>query len=194
MLLALNLIELLLKLAKNKFGQALLMSMTMDSITKVGFGVHASSSGGSSGGGSYMDFAEAFDTVNACICRRYVNVWWKLHKWLRMGTEGALYRELHNINTFAANLISQHRHHANTTKPHAHAHGHDDPHITPHASVNHRDNTKDHDSSEDANDVRMCVCMYVCMYVRTYVCVYVVCMYVGMYVLCTYVCMYVCML
>ncbi|KAI5075451.1 hypothetical protein GOP47_0009527 [Adiantum capillus-veneris] len=92
--------------------QDLLMGMTMDSISRVGFGIQ--------GGGMFTmrnTFTRAFDRANAMISRRYVNVWWKVHKGLRLGTEKSLVQELDNLNAFTSQVIAERRDQFNKQSP-----------------------------------------------------------------------------
>lgn len=87
--------------------QDLLMKCTLDSMFKVGFGVELNCLEGSSKEGS--DFIKAFDDSNALVYWRYVDPFWKLKKFLNIGSEASLQRNVKLINNFTHNLISTKR-------------------------------------------------------------------------------------
>ncbi|GMP43038.1 hypothetical protein CsSME_00012561 [Camellia sinensis var. sinensis] len=83
--------------------QDLLMKCTLDSMFKVGFGVELNCLEGSSKDGS--DFIKAFDDSNALVYWRYVDPFWKLKKFLNIGSEASLQKNVKLINNFTHNLI-----------------------------------------------------------------------------------------
>ncbi|THG11612.1 hypothetical protein TEA_029476 [Camellia sinensis var. sinensis] len=83
--------------------QDLLMKCTLDSMFKVGFGVELNCLEGSSKEGS--DFIKAFDDSNALVYWRYVDPFWKLKKFLNIGSEASLQKNVKLINNFTNNLI-----------------------------------------------------------------------------------------
>ncbi|THG13196.1 hypothetical protein TEA_004506 [Camellia sinensis var. sinensis] len=83
--------------------QDLLMKCTLDSMFKVGFGVELNCLEGSSKEGS--DFIKAFDDSNALVYWRYVDPFWKLKKFLNIGSEASLQKNVKLINNFTHNLI-----------------------------------------------------------------------------------------
>nr|ACU18763.1 unknown [Glycine max] len=68
--------------------QDLLMKSTLDSIFQVAFGTELDSMCGSSQEGKI--FADAFDTSSALTLYRYVDVFWKIKKFLNIGSEAKL--------------------------------------------------------------------------------------------------------
>ncbi|KAL7203645.1 hypothetical protein ACSBR2_016834 [Camellia fascicularis] len=83
--------------------QDLLMKCALDSMFKVGFGVELNCLEGSSKEGS--DFIKAFDDSNALVYWRYVDPFWKLKKFLNIGSEASLQKNVKLINNFTHNLI-----------------------------------------------------------------------------------------
>ncbi|THG02620.1 hypothetical protein TEA_006694 [Camellia sinensis var. sinensis] len=83
--------------------QDLLMKCTLDSMFKVGFGVELNCLDESSKEGS--DFIKAFDDSNALVYWRYVDPFWKLKKFLNIGSEASLQKNVQLINNFTHNLI-----------------------------------------------------------------------------------------
>ena len=79
------------------------MKCTLDSMFKVGFGVELNCLEGSSKEGS--DFIKAFDDSNALVYWRYVDPFWKLKKFLNIGSEASLQKNVKLINNFTNNLI-----------------------------------------------------------------------------------------
>lgn len=85
--------------------QDLLMKFTLDSIFKVGFGVDLKCLEGSSEAASA--FIKAFDDSNALIVWRYVDPFWRLKKFLNIGSEASLRRNIKIIHDFVHALISK---------------------------------------------------------------------------------------
>nr|DAD18630.1 TPA_asm: hypothetical protein HUJ06_020093 [Nelumbo nucifera] len=82
--------------------QDLFMKSTLDSIFKVGFGVELDSMGGSSEG---TKFAQAFDDSSALTLWRYVDIFWKIKKFLNIGKEATLKKNIKVIDNFMYKLI-----------------------------------------------------------------------------------------
>lgn len=89
------------------FLQDLLMRCTLDSIFKVGFGVDLNCLDGSSKNGSA--FIKAFDDSNALIYWRYVDPSWQLKRFLNIGSEASLKKNIKIIYDFVHELISTKR-------------------------------------------------------------------------------------
>ncbi|XP_059651517.1 cytochrome P450 704C1 [Cornus florida] len=90
--------------AKQAFDiQDLLMRCTLDSIFKVGFGVDLNCLEGSSKEGSA--FIKAFDDSNALVYWRYVDPLWKLKRFLNIGCEASLKKNITFIDDFVHSLI-----------------------------------------------------------------------------------------
>ncbi|KAI9182468.1 hypothetical protein LWI28_025683 [Acer negundo] len=91
--------------------QDILMRCTLDSIFKVGFGVDLNCLDGSSKEGT--EFMKAFDDSNALVYRRYVDPFWKLKRFLNIGTEASLKNNIKIIDDFVHKLISTKRNQLN---------------------------------------------------------------------------------
>uniref|UniRef100_A0A6N2MY13 Uncharacterized protein n=1 Tax=Salix viminalis TaxID=40686 RepID=A0A6N2MY13_SALVM len=83
--------------------QDTLMRCTLDSIFKVGFGVELNCLEGSRKSGT--EFMKAFDDSNALVYRRYVDPLWKLKRYLNIGSEASLTKNIKIIDAFVTNLI-----------------------------------------------------------------------------------------
>lgn len=68
--------------------QDLLMKSTLDSIFKVGFGVELNTLSGLDD--SVSSFTKAFDDSNAIVYWRYVDILWKVKRFLNVGLEASL--------------------------------------------------------------------------------------------------------
>lgn len=79
------------------------MRSALDSIFKVGFGVELNCLEGSSKEGSA--FMKAFDDSNALVYWRYVDPFWKLKRFLNMGSEASLRKNVKVIDDFVHQLI-----------------------------------------------------------------------------------------
>ncbi|TKY63771.1 cytochrome P450 704C1 isoform 1 [Spatholobus suberectus] len=84
--------------------QDLLMKSTLDSIFQVAFGAELDSMCGSSQEGKI--FADAFDTSSALTLYRYVDVFWKIKKFLNIGSEAKLRKNTKILNEFVFKLIN----------------------------------------------------------------------------------------
>ncbi|XP_042505626.1 cytochrome P450 704C1-like [Macadamia integrifolia] len=82
----------------------LFMKSTLDSIFKVGFGVELDSMPGSTEG---TKFPNAFDDSSALTLWRYVDILWPIKKFLNIGSEAALRKNIKVIDSFMYKLISQ---------------------------------------------------------------------------------------
>ncbi|XP_031272659.1 cytochrome P450 704C1-like isoform X1 [Pistacia vera] len=83
--------------------QVLFMKSTLDSIFKVAFGVELDSMCGSSEEGDH--FSTAFDDASAMTLFRYVDVSWKIKKFLNIGSEATLKKKIEVVDTFVYKLI-----------------------------------------------------------------------------------------
>ncbi|MCO5549969.1 hypothetical protein L7F22_003446 [Adiantum nelumboides] len=86
--------------------QDLLMRMTLNSICKVGFGVHI---GSLSPALPDVPFGTAFDTVNEITAARFFSPFWELKKALDIGTEKVLKQEVEVLNSFTTKVIKTRR-------------------------------------------------------------------------------------
>ncbi|KAH7519546.1 hypothetical protein FEM48_Zijuj08G0048500 [Ziziphus jujuba var. spinosa] len=84
--------------------QDIFMKATLDSIFKVAFGVELDSMCGSNEEGK--NFRNAFDNASAITVRRYVDVLWKIKKFLNIGSEAAMKQNTKIVNHFVYKLIS----------------------------------------------------------------------------------------
>lgn len=83
--------------------QDMLMRCTLDSIFKVGFGTELNCLEGSSKEGS--EFMKAFDESNALTYWRYVDPFWRLKRFLNIGCEATLKRNVKIIDDFVHEVI-----------------------------------------------------------------------------------------
>ena len=83
------------------------MRCTLDSIFKVGFGVELNCLEGSSKEG--IAFMKAFDESNALVYWRYVDPLWKLKRFLNIGCEASLRKNIKVIDDFVSQLIREKR-------------------------------------------------------------------------------------
>lgn len=83
------------------------MKCTLDSIFKVGFGVDLNCQEGSSRDGSV--FIGAFDDSNALTYWRYVDPSWKLKRFLNIGSEASLKKNIKVIDDFVHKVIKKKR-------------------------------------------------------------------------------------
>ncbi|XP_061347254.1 cytochrome P450 704C1-like [Gastrolobium bilobum] len=84
--------------------QDLLMKSTLDSIFQVAFGTELDTMCGSNEEGK--NFAYAFDTSSALSLFRYVDVFWKIKKFLNIGSEATLRKNTQILNEFVHKLIN----------------------------------------------------------------------------------------
>ena len=85
----------------------MLMRIALDTIAKVGFGVELNCLDGSSKEGA--EFMKAFDDSNEMIYWRIVDPFWKLKRFLNIGSEAALKKNIRVIDSFVYNVISTKR-------------------------------------------------------------------------------------
>ncbi|KAL3814898.1 hypothetical protein ACJIZ3_016166 [Penstemon smallii] len=83
--------------------QALLMRCTLDSIFKVGFGVDLNCLEGSNREGD--EFIKAFDDSNELLYWRYVDPFWKLKRYLNIGAEAKLKKNIKITHNFVDKVI-----------------------------------------------------------------------------------------
>ncbi|RYR70991.1 hypothetical protein Ahy_A02g005300 isoform C [Arachis hypogaea] len=84
--------------------QDLFMKSTLDSIFQVAFGTELDSMCGSSKEGK--NFADAFETSSMLTLFRYVDVFWKIKKFLNVGSEAVLRKNTKILNDFVFKLIN----------------------------------------------------------------------------------------
>ncbi|XP_028776823.1 cytochrome P450 704C1 [Neltuma alba] len=101
--------------------QDLLMKSTLDSIFQVAFGTELGSMCGSNEEG--RRFADAFDTSSATTLFRYVDVFWRLKKFLNIGSEARLRKNTKILNDFVFKLINTRIQQLQTSKDSANKRG-----------------------------------------------------------------------
>ena len=79
------------------------MKATLDSMFQVAFGAELDSMCGSSEEGK--NFSNAFDDASSMTIWRYVDVFWKIKKFLNIGAEAAMKRNTKIVNDFVFKLI-----------------------------------------------------------------------------------------
>ncbi|KAK9143644.1 hypothetical protein Syun_013044 [Stephania yunnanensis] len=94
--------------------QDLFMKSTMDSIFKVAFGVELDSICRSSEEGT--KFSNAFDDSSRVTLKRYVDVSWKIKRWLNIGTEAELQKNIQAIDAFVKELIDRENEQVSSSK------------------------------------------------------------------------------
>ncbi|XP_004308440.1 PREDICTED: cytochrome P450 704C1-like [Fragaria vesca subsp. vesca] len=87
--------------------QDFLMRCTLDSIFKVGFGIELNCLEESSKSG--IGFMKAFDESTALTYRRYVDPFWKVKRFLNIGSEASLRNYVKVIHDFVDHLIRSKR-------------------------------------------------------------------------------------
>ncbi|KMT00143.1 hypothetical protein BVRB_1g019640 [Beta vulgaris subsp. vulgaris] len=84
--------------------QDLFMKSTLDSIFKVAFGVELDSMCGSNEEG--RRFSQAFDDASALSLYRYVDIFWRIKKYLNIGAEAKLKKNIKIVDDFVYRLIT----------------------------------------------------------------------------------------
>ncbi|WOL05718.1 Cytochrome P450 [Canna indica] len=84
--------------------QDLFMKSTMDSIFRIGFGVELNCLEGSGRHG--IEFAETFDAGNELIVIRYLNPFWKIVRYLNIGSEATLKMKIKLVDKYLYELIN----------------------------------------------------------------------------------------
>lgn len=80
------------------------MRMTLDSICKVGFGVEIGTLAPSLPDNR---FAQAFDTANIIVTLRFIDPFWKIKKFLNVGSEAQLDKSIKAIDDFTYSVINR---------------------------------------------------------------------------------------
>ncbi|KAJ9556463.1 hypothetical protein OSB04_011077 [Centaurea solstitialis] len=91
----------------------LFMKATLDSIFKVAFGIDLDSMCGSNEEG--VRFSKAFDDASAMTLKRYVDITWKIKKFLNIGSEAKLKESVKVIDEFVYKLIRTKTEHMHKT-------------------------------------------------------------------------------
>lgn len=87
--------------------QDLLMKSTLDSIFRVGFGIELNTLSGSDEFSNR--FMKAFDDSNVIVYWRYVDLLWKIKRFLNIGMEATLKKNIQIIDSFVYELIRSKR-------------------------------------------------------------------------------------
>lgn len=90
------------------------MKTTMDSIFKVGFGVDLNTLSGSDEFSN--QFIKAFDDSNVIVYWRYVDILWRIKRFLNIGLERTLKNNIKIIDNFVYELIHRKREQMKTVK------------------------------------------------------------------------------
>ncbi|PWA52509.1 cytochrome P450 [Artemisia annua] len=96
-------VEYILKTNFENYGKDLFMKATTDSIFRVGFGIELHNMNGSNEEG--VKFSRAFDDANALTFRRYIDISWKIKKFLNIGYEAKLKKNMKVIDEFIYMVI-----------------------------------------------------------------------------------------
>jgi len=80
----------------------------MDAICKLGFGVEINSLS-KANSGAEASFAEAFDTANAMLLWRYVDLSWKLKRYFNIGSEVTMKESIKTVDDFVYKVIQKRR-------------------------------------------------------------------------------------
>lgn len=83
------------------------MKSMLDSIFKVGFGLEIDTLSGSDEFG--VCFSKAFDESNWIVFRRYVDIFWSAKRYLNIGLERQLKKNMKIIDDFVYQLIQRKR-------------------------------------------------------------------------------------
>ncbi|CAN6480322.1 unnamed protein product [Victoria cruziana] len=89
--------------------QGLLTRSTLETMFIIGFGVEPSALIGSSE--KWNAFADAFSDANAVITVRYIDIMWKLKRFLNIGSEASLRKDVKLIDDLVYKLILHKREH-----------------------------------------------------------------------------------
>ncbi|KAL5727886.1 hypothetical protein ACHQM5_001030 [Ranunculus cassubicifolius] len=87
--------------------QELFMKSTLDSIFKVGFGIELNCLSGTNELGN--KFTKSFDEANVLTYCRYVNPFWKVQRFLNIGTEAKLKKHIKEVDDFVFPVIRSKR-------------------------------------------------------------------------------------
>lgn len=79
------------------------MKSILDSLFQVAFGIELDSMCGSNEEGK--NFSNAFDDSSSVTLLRYVDIFWRIKKFLNIGSEAALKKSTKIINAFVFKLI-----------------------------------------------------------------------------------------
>jgi len=95
----------------------------MDSICRVGFGVEINSLS-KSNTGPETAFTKAFDTANSMILWRYLDLAWKLKRYLNIGSEAIMKESVKTVDDFVYKIIHRRRQeiHAQSSDVSRHSH------------------------------------------------------------------------
>jgi len=86
--------------------QDLFMRLTMDSICKISFGIEM---GALEPSLPDIPFAKAFETTNEIVSHRFMDPWWKLKRFFKVGTEATVVKSAKEADDFTYNVIRTRR-------------------------------------------------------------------------------------
>ncbi|KAH8942501.1 hypothetical protein BDL97_14G103200 [Sphagnum fallax] len=86
--------------------QDLFMRLTMDSICKISFGIEM---GALEPSLPDIPFAKAFETTNEIVSHRFMDPWWKLKRFFKVGTEATVVKSAKEVDDFTYNVIRTRR-------------------------------------------------------------------------------------
>ncbi|PWA85591.1 DEAD-box ATP-dependent RNA helicase 10 [Artemisia annua] len=96
-------VEYILKTNFENYGKDIFMKATADSIFKVAFGVELDNLSGSNKEG--VNFSRAFDDSNELTYRRLVDLFWKIKRYLNIGAEAELRKNIKVVDDFVYKVI-----------------------------------------------------------------------------------------
>jgi cytochrome P450 len=88
--------------------QGLFLRSTMDAICKLGFGIETNSLS-ITNSGPEASFANALETADSTIFKRYFDPTWKLKRYFNIGSEAIIKESIKTVDDFIANIIQTKR-------------------------------------------------------------------------------------
>lgn len=86
-----------------EYGQDVFMKSTLDSVFKIVLGVELDNMCGTYEEGTR--FSKAFDEASAITLYRYVDIFWKIKRFLNIGSEAALRNSIQVVDEFVSKVI-----------------------------------------------------------------------------------------
>jgi hypothetical protein len=80
----------------------------MDAICKLGFGVEINSLANTNSGAE-ASFAKAFDSANAMLLWRYLDIAWKIKRYFNIGAEVTMKESIKTVDDFVYKIIQKRR-------------------------------------------------------------------------------------
>ncbi|KAJ3697589.1 hypothetical protein LUZ61_001294 [Rhynchospora tenuis] len=97
-------VEYILKTNFSNYGNDLLMKFSLDSILKVGFGVELGVLSGLEEGKA---FSKAFEEASCQIVYRFVDIFWKVKRFLNIGSESKMKKNIQLLDDFVYGVINK---------------------------------------------------------------------------------------